>query len=743
MKYGRLLWLAVCVNSLLCCTSGTRLGLKDPRAVRKVLTDNTGIIEWILEHIQEAIDVLEKGSTVDAYECLVGMAYVLQDTAGGKMWALSMIDSSAKIPSGLLGANFNDFGIYDECIAIVNPNPEIEFTGMHCLVDFKISVPQNMTLEIDGTPTSIVTLLGSNVITITLGHCYPSVCSPAIIQGAYNLLVGRVGNWTGNKYGLEVAIDPTDCHLSERGALQTSEWLVLMFIAMILFMAGLSTAIDLAYFRHALKNRRPNAGEQAAIAFSLYSNGKKLISLDQGSDSITILNGLKFISIGWVVLGHRYRYLINEPITNLIDIAAQIKRLDKMIILSAPLAVDTFFMISGLLNSFIFMKVRAKKRKFTIVDIIISYIHRFVRLTPAYAMAIAITATLLYRLGNGPEWDRIIRPVQNDCKDGWWWNILYVNNYGIDNYCMLQSWYLSADMQMFWASPFVVYPLWRWPIVGYVELILLLIASIIAPFYTAWYYEIAAPIPTTTDEARKNLEMAKLYLPAYTKFTSYVIGIYLGYVIYKIRNRQWQFNMNRTVNMALWATSAGFMLLAVFGGHPMFQLDYVYNKWLSSTYIGSYRLFWGLGLAWIILACDNGWGGPVNRFLSWNIFGPLGRLTYCIYLVHVGVMLVGVGSTRNSIYYSDFFQAHSFLGDMVLCVAVAAAFSLLMESPLMILEKLVFAPSSRPRKRVEPVEIASDTEAIIPSAPPINHAIIENETTSLKRPSIHEESTDL
>ncbi|CAA9998272.1 unnamed protein product, partial [Nesidiocoris tenuis] len=156
-------------------------------------------------------------------------------------------------------------------------------------------------------------------------------------------------------------------------------------------------------------------------------------------------------------------------------------------------------------------------------------------LTPAYAMAIAITATLLYRLGNGPEWDRIIRPVQNDCKDGWWWNILYVNNYGINNY---------------------------------------------------------------------------------------------------------------TVNMALWATSAGFMLLAVFGGHPMFQLDYVYNKWLSSTYIGSYRLFWGLGLAWIILACDNGWGA---------------------------------------------------------------------------------------RKRVEPVEIASDTEAIIPSAPPINHAIIENETTSLKR----------
>lgn len=64
---------------------------------------------------------------------------------------------------------------------------------------------------------------------------------------------------------------------------------------------------------------------------------------------------------------------------------------------------------------------------------------------------------------------------------------------------MLQSWYLAADMQMFWATPFVLYPLWRWPVVGYIELAILLALSVAAPFYVAWYYKIAAPIPLTNE----------------------------------------------------------------------------------------------------------------------------------------------------------------------------------------------------------------------------------------------------
>lgn len=63
--------------------------------------------------------------------------------------------------------------------------------------------------------------------------------------------------------------------------------------------------------------------------------------------------------------------------------------------------------------------------------------------------------------------------------------------------CMLQSWYLAVDMQLFWLSPLVLYSLWRWPRVGLIKLAVLVVISIIIPFYVAWVYKIKAPIPLT------------------------------------------------------------------------------------------------------------------------------------------------------------------------------------------------------------------------------------------------------
>lgn len=32
--------------------------------------------------------------------------------------------------------------------------------------------------------------------------------------------------------------------------------------------------------------------------------------------------------------------------------------------------------------------------------------------------------------------------------------------------CMIESWYMASDMQMYWLSPLIIYPLWRWKRVG-------------------------------------------------------------------------------------------------------------------------------------------------------------------------------------------------------------------------------------------------------------------------------------
>lgn len=52
--------------------------------------------------------------------------------------------------------------------------------------------------------------------------------------------------------------------------------------------------------------------------------------------------------------------------------------------------------------------------------------------------------------------------------------------------CMFQSWYISADTQLFMLAPLVVYPLWRWPTMGRLLAAVTTFMSILIPFAVTW-----------------------------------------------------------------------------------------------------------------------------------------------------------------------------------------------------------------------------------------------------------------
>lgn len=55
-------------------------------------------------------------------------------------------------------------------------------------------------------------------------------------------------------------------------------------------------------------------------SFSLYSNGKKLLDTGRGDDTLAPLQGIRFLSICWVVLGHRLFLTLSTPIINIVDL---------------------------------------------------------------------------------------------------------------------------------------------------------------------------------------------------------------------------------------------------------------------------------------------------------------------------------------------------------------------------------------------------------------------------------------
>lgn len=96
-----------------------------------------------------------------------------------------------------------------------------------------------------------------------------------------------------------------------------------------------------------------------------------------------------------------------------------------MTVLQANLAVDTFFVMSGALATVGILKTLDKTKGQ--LNLIMMYVHRYVRLTPTYAIMVGMGATIFNYVGNGPGWDTV-ETSEEKCRKYWWTNILYVNN---------------------------------------------------------------------------------------------------------------------------------------------------------------------------------------------------------------------------------------------------------------------------------------------------------------------------
>lgn len=147
--------------------------------------------------------------------------------------------------------------------------------------------------------------------------------------------------------------------------------------------------------------------------------------------------------------------------------------------------------------------------------------------------------------------------------------------------------------------------------------------------------------------------MRKVYYSTHTRAAPWIIGIFLGWFMFQKRGQR--FKLGWMTVLGGWILSLALFVICIFALYPS-NLDGAHQLTSveSAFYIAFSRIAWPLGLAWLVFACANGYGGFVNTFLSWSIWEPFSRLSYCIYLIHLIVETAHGGVTRSSTYFSDF-----------------------------------------------------------------------------------------
>ncbi|XP_063860044.1 nose resistant to fluoxetine protein 6-like isoform X6 [Scylla paramamosain] len=266
--------------------------------------------------------------------------------------------------------------------------------------------------------------------------------------------------------------------------------------------------------------------------------------------------------------------------------------------------------------------------------------------------------------------------------------------------CLPQTWYIAADMQMYLVAPLIILPLYFYEDIGKAWLLLLTALSAIIP--AAIIYDKNLP-PTTLISIDLSLYQKYfnlVYLPPWTRASPWLAGVWVGYIFFKQGNTRYK--MSPLVVTVGWTLAAITGLLVVFG-------MYSYNHFISPTpyelmscltYGGLHRLAWGAALSWLVFACHNGYGGVVNGFLSHPVWQPISRLTYATYLVAFPVQYFLFYNSRDVYYFTHINTIISTVGAVVIAIGGALLLSLMAESPIVGLEKILLRPNhgSSPRK---------------------------------------------
>ena len=178
----------------------------------------------------------------------------------------------------------------------------------------------------------------------------------------------------------------------------------------------------------------------------------------QGENIFNSLDGIRVLSLCWVILGHSVSSGIYYT-SNFTDMQAAQRNIIIHLLVSGAFAVDTFFVLSGFLTAILFVR-QIEKEGFSSRLMIRYYIHRYLRLTPSLILVMFVSVYLTPYFGRGP-----LYPIQQGfepekCREGNWWSaFLYIGNFlKSDDICLGTTWYLYNDMQFHWIAPIALVP---------------------------------------------------------------------------------------------------------------------------------------------------------------------------------------------------------------------------------------------------------------------------------------------
>ncbi|XP_063359845.1 O-acyltransferase like protein-like [Cydia amplana] len=654
------------------------------------------------------------------------------------------LDAGIRPPRGIFQGNFVDFGNYHQCIEISANFETSDIQGKYCMInvpmtqdDFDLPIlpewpewpeewpewpeewpefpwpallpntrqHRNMIRNLRkvraesakysqyiGTDMDLIRVAEDSALAgeaFRLAVCLPKACNPK--QFFDRILINTTA------VGLEFTEE--FCRLKNDKPFVPGDYAAMGVFGIIILITILCTGYDL-YYTHILKGD-PKRASVLGKSFSVYTNTRRLLTFSSVPGALECVDGIRSLAMMWVILGHSYSTHLHTPFFNRTEFFKWMTSFSAIWIMAAPITVDTFFMLSGLL--IVYTTVGKMSSMGLIRNIHLYYLHRLLRMFPVLAAGVLLQATLFNHMSDGPRWNDVIAHKVHKCRKYWWATLIHGQNLIIpDHMCIGPTWYLAVDIQMHIISPLVLF--WvlgkrraAWTALSLAMLIVLAAST------TYNYLNEFQPAPLIPARAAVDPEAATNYLLYYyvntlTRCSPFFVGMLYGYLLAVFKGKK--VYLPKLFVALGWACAFAVSAGIIYSAYPILQMDW-YSPFLDGVINSFSRPGWAACLGWMIFACTHGYGGPINWFLSWHMWKLPARISFAMYIFHYPIMHVVNATSVSPTHFTPVRYFFRFLGDFSSALISGFIVTVLIDSPFSTLIKLAMgggAKKPRPEK---------------------------------------------
>ncbi|KPJ09500.1 Nose resistant to fluoxetine protein 6 [Papilio machaon] len=519
--------------------------------------------------------------------------------------------------------------------------------GVYCAVEFTLVADEDNPLLTMIQEYSARRKMHFNHSRLHRGICVTNTCKDYLSQNTSAdlrlVLEGCLNDTLWKEYKLKSKISSEVlCNdLDNKMDIDYGDIAVAVICLSILLLHVIGNLYDFCYVPN--KDRK---GNKLLLCFSIKRNWKKLVAPPAcGPDTrlkrLKGFNGLRSLSIIIVIMEHSLLpFVVSSENSHNLEI--KYYNIICHLFVDGTLLVQAFFLMSGCLLAYN-LDLLAEKKNISWTMIPKGIILRWLRLTPTYALVLAVTTTWLRFAGSGPLWQSTVGVEVKDCRRDGWLNLIYLNNYIDESQCMPQT--LVRD------------------------------------------YFVKDPTFNHT------------YKRGHTNLASYIMGLGLGMLIYHLQKNDFSFERFKKYKYLYWATVPAVLIIL-----PSGSFFYFYETEapiiLKAIFSGIAKPVFSSIICIIVLGMAFKFEDVYRGILEWNGWASPARVSYCTYILHMLFVRTLTGSRTTLMHVSIANVLLVCLGTVMMTYLVAYPFYLLVEAPSIALSKIIL-PAAKVKMDIE------------------------------------------